>query len=104
MVAQIKERVGNQLTRDETAGNDGKQPPTELVNSNASEDLRGPDEDCNGSRGWARKLRNVLTYTPHRCRYDPTEPPRFSTWLNILFAFAGCFTVIIQPFLVLLSF
>ena len=34
-----------------------------------------------------------ISYTPQRCRYDPNDPPRFSTWLNVLFAFAGCFTV-----------
>lgn len=36
---------------------------------------------------------NILTYTPHRCRYDPQSPVKFSMALNILFAFAGCFTV-----------
>ncbi|KAL8647880.1 MAG: hypothetical protein Q9210_005296 [Variospora velana] len=35
----------------------------------------------------------VLSYTPKRCRYDPANPPKFSTALNLLFAFAGSFTV-----------
>lgn len=35
----------------------------------------------------------VLSYTPKRCRYDPANPPKFSTALNLLFAFAGAFTV-----------
>lgn len=40
-----------------------------------------------------QRLTDFTCYTPHRCRYDPDNPPKFSTWLNILFAFAGCFTV-----------
>ncbi|KAL8657696.1 MAG: hypothetical protein Q9226_001648 [Calogaya cf. arnoldii] len=40
-----------------------------------------------------RKLLGFIFYTPQRCRYDPANPPRFSIWLNLLFAFAGAFTV-----------
>ncbi|KAI1515177.1 AraJ Arabinose efflux permease [Pyrenophora tritici-repentis] len=35
----------------------------------------------------------ILTWTPPNCRYDPNKPPQFSMSLNILFAFAGGFTV-----------
>ena len=38
-------------------------------------------------------LYKIVTYTPKRCRYDPSKPPGFSMGLNILFAFAACFTV-----------
>lgn len=34
-----------------------------------------------------------IFYTPKRCRYDPANPPPFTIWLNLLFAFAGAFTV-----------
>ncbi|KAL8719096.1 MAG: hypothetical protein Q9225_003855 [Loekoesia sp. 1 TL-2023] len=40
-----------------------------------------------------QKISNVLLYTPERCRYDPANPPKFSIGLNLLFAFAGAFTV-----------
>ena len=40
-----------------------------------------------------QNLINVITYTPQRCRYDPAKPFVFSLSLNILFAFAGAFTV-----------
>ncbi|KAL8916943.1 MAG: hypothetical protein Q9208_008264 [Pyrenodesmia sp. 3 TL-2023] len=40
-----------------------------------------------------RRLYAVLSYTPKRCRFDPANPPKFSTALNLLFAFAGAFTV-----------
>ncbi|KAK5053749.1 hypothetical protein LTR84_001710 [Exophiala bonariae] len=36
---------------------------------------------------------DFVTYIPPWCRYDPTQPPRFSIWYNVLFAFAGAFTV-----------
>lgn len=45
------------------------------------------------SRSSWQKLLGIISYTPRRCRYDTENPPEFSTWLNILFAFAGCFTV-----------
>ncbi|RDW67436.1 MFS transporter [Aspergillus mulundensis] len=38
-------------------------------------------------------LLRALLYTPPACRYTPDNPPRFSIWLNVLFAFAGTFTV-----------
>ncbi|RDL41897.1 uncharacterized protein BP5553_01876 [Venustampulla echinocandica] len=34
-----------------------------------------------------------ITWTPKRCRWDPDTPPEFSMWLNLLFGFAGTFTV-----------
>ncbi|KAI4123831.1 MAG: hypothetical protein LQ341_007143, partial [Variospora aurantia] len=40
-----------------------------------------------------QKIYRVLSYTPKRCRYDPANPPKFSIALNLLFAFAGAFTV-----------
>ncbi|KAL8779202.1 MAG: hypothetical protein Q9213_007048 [Squamulea squamosa] len=41
---------------------------------------------------WKKAL-DIIFYTPKRCRYDPANPPRFTIWLNLLFAFAGAFTV-----------
>ena len=35
----------------------------------------------------------IIAYTPKRCRYDPDRPFKFSMSLNLLFAFAGAFTV-----------
>jgi hypothetical protein len=39
------------------------------------------------------KIYHFLSWTPPRCRWDPENPPKFSMALNVLFAFAGCFTV-----------
>ena len=40
-----------------------------------------------------QKIYNIVNYTPKRCRYDPDKPFKFSLPLNVLFAFAGAFTV-----------
>lgn len=39
------------------------------------------------------KAYSILSWTPPRCRWDPAKPPEFSMGLNVLFAFAGAFTV-----------
>jgi hypothetical protein len=41
---------------------------------------------------WQRTW-SILSYTPPKCRYDPSHPVKLSFGLNLLFAFAGCFTV-----------
>merc|ERR1711939_271572 len=40
-----------------------------------------------------RKIWNVVSWTPKRCRWDPESPPKFSMGLNLLFGFAATFTV-----------
>lgn len=35
----------------------------------------------------------LLSWTPPNCRWDPENPPKFSMGLNLLFGFAGAFTV-----------
>ncbi|KAL8981676.1 MAG: hypothetical protein Q9205_003603, partial [Flavoplaca limonia] len=51
------------------------------------------DHSTSSSPTKSQKIWGLITYTPKRCRYDPANPPRFSIWLNLLFAFAGAFTV-----------
>lgn len=45
------------------------------------------------SRSLWRRVYDVVSYTPPSCRYDPNKPPSFSMGMNVLFAFAACFTV-----------
>ncbi|KEF51189.1 uncharacterized protein A1O9_12803 [Exophiala aquamarina CBS 119918] len=45
------------------------------------------------SKSIRQKVTDVIFYVPPWCRYDPSQPPRFSIWYNVLFAFAGAFTV-----------
>ncbi|KAH0832511.1 putative transporter YgaY [Fonsecaea pedrosoi] len=49
--------------------------------------------DPSSGRTFLQKVYACLTYVPSRCRYDPEKPFQFSMALNVLFAFAGCFTV-----------
>ncbi|WPA99296.1 uncharacterized protein RHO25_003913 [Cercospora beticola] len=39
------------------------------------------------------RVYDFVFWVPENCRYDPSSPPQFSIALNILFAFAGAFTV-----------
>jgi hypothetical protein len=54
-------------------------------------------QETNGQSSHARRFLSrawdVITWTPPNCRWDPEKPPEFSMGLNILFAFAGAFTV-----------
>ena len=51
-------------------------------------------DDNNTEKPWLvqRCLQN-LNWMPPWCRWDKEQPPAFSIWLNVLFAFAGAFTV-----------
>jgi hypothetical protein len=40
-----------------------------------------------------RRAWTLLSWTPPGCRWDPQHPPQFTMTLNVLFAFAGGFTV-----------
>jgi hypothetical protein len=44
-------------------------------------------------RSFFRNFYRVVNWTPPKCRWDPAKPPQFSMGLNLLFAFAGAFTV-----------
>lgn len=55
-------------------------------------DLTAPDHQS-VRQGKLRVLLGKIFWTPLWCRYDPAHPPQFSILQNILFAFAGCFTV-----------
>ncbi|KAL8837596.1 MAG: hypothetical protein Q9170_002473 [Blastenia crenularia] len=59
--------------------------------SDSSKTVSIPQKDSPPTT-WQRAC-DILFYTPKRCRYDPTNPPKFSTGLNLLFAFASAFTV-----------
>jgi len=39
------------------------------------------------------KVYQILSWTPPNCRWYPENPPNFSFGLNVLFGFAGAFTV-----------
>ncbi|KAL8660002.1 MAG: hypothetical protein Q9202_006856 [Teloschistes flavicans] len=69
-----------------------QQPPIPDSSDSSPVTVDYKDESCAPPTRWQRVL-NLILYTPKRCRYDPTNPPRFSLPLNLLFGFAGAFTV-----------
>jgi hypothetical protein len=40
-----------------------------------------------------RKFLDIINWKPKRTRWNPDKPPVFSMWMNVLFGFAGAFTV-----------
>jgi hypothetical protein len=56
------------------------------------EDNAPPQTSTHQQSIWNR-LYNVVYWTPPKLRWDPKNPPEFSSALNVLFAFAGAFTV-----------
>lgn len=50
------------------------------------------DKESKKPSRW-RRAYEIAFWCPPNCRWDPNEPPKFSMGLNILFAFAGAFTV-----------
>ncbi|KAL1967193.1 hypothetical protein VTN77DRAFT_3484 [Rasamsonia byssochlamydoides] len=67
-------------------------------NDNNSNNDNGNDNDNDGggnlpSRSFLRRVYDILTWTPPRCRWDPKNPPRLTMPLNLLFGFACTFTV-----------
>ncbi|KAI4126503.1 MAG: hypothetical protein LQ338_003722 [Usnochroma carphineum] len=59
----------------------------------SEENSNEPNQRSSSPRPTWRKTYGVLSFTPKRCRFDPANPPKFSTALNFLFAFAASFTV-----------
>jgi hypothetical protein len=57
-----------------------------------SEAIAHPPAPKHQQSVWS-KIYNVIYWTPPRLRWDPKNPPEFSFALNVLFAFAGAFTV-----------
>lgn len=74
-----------------TAGSVTKQENGTIVNAEG----RGNGD---GGGGLWRRVYEVVTWTPPRCRWDPKRPPRFSLALNLLFGFAATFTVSFATF------
>ncbi|EMC92733.1 hypothetical protein BAUCODRAFT_37638 [Baudoinia panamericana UAMH 10762] len=62
------------------------------VSSNSSEDGERTKSGATKQSIW-RRVYDTVYWTPPRLRWDPSSPPKFSMALNILFGFAGAFTV-----------
>ncbi|KAI9798175.1 MAG: hypothetical protein M1833_004924 [Piccolia ochrophora] len=76
-------------TRNSTPKSDpGSLPPTQRTSSGSE-----PLPPSTATKTVLRKAWATLRYTPPWCRQDTNRPLQFSLALNVLFAFAACFTV-----------
>ncbi|KAK5658269.1 hypothetical protein OQA88_2244 [Cercophora sp. LCS_1] len=85
--------MGSGISPDKS-DDDGEKPTDVTVSSSPSdsdEQASTPTRDIPATKGgWVWRLWNWI---PPPARYDVENPPKFTLWLNILFAFASCFTV-----------
>jgi hypothetical protein len=66
---------------------DGKEDSTsETLSAGSNEKERFAAIRNNAMFG---RLWDIITWTPKRCRWDPENPPHFSTALNVLFGFVS---------------
>lgn len=41
------------------------------------------------NKSWKDHVRQLWKWTPPPARYDPDNPPKFTVWINLLFAFVS---------------
>lgn len=69
-------------------------PSSQPMDHESSIDETGSSSSAkNADRTVWKRIYNIITWTPPRCRYDPKQPPSFGMGLNVLFAFSVAFTV-----------
>jgi hypothetical protein len=84
---------------DQSTDSRGRQAPDPAAEHSASTSSLGnnSEKDSKASQTWrwirSSKVYRLLSWTPPGCRWNPEKPAKFSMGLNVLFAFAGCFTV-----------
>lgn len=69
-------------------------PPQQTSNASdvSTQDSDKTNEGSSSPSIW-RRIYTTIYWVPPQARFDPASPPAFSMALNILFAFAGAFTV-----------
>jgi hypothetical protein len=82
------ETAGTGNTVVQTPANNGADVSSNPTTVSSSQEANSPKPLSR----WQKMLR-VLNWMPPWCRWDPENPPVFSVPMNILFAFAGTFTV-----------
>ncbi|KAJ6095536.1 hypothetical protein N7486_006282 [Penicillium sp. IBT 16267x] len=104
---ETKELKSHNQNSSEEAGPDAPIIIADTENSgesgeNAEDNDSTPNEPLTNSNRW-KPLINALLWAPPWCRWHKESPPKFGMPLNILFAFAGTFTVAnlyyVQPLL-----
>ncbi|KAK4547672.1 hypothetical protein LTR36_000629 [Oleoguttula mirabilis] len=73
---------------------DEKPQTTDSQNGSSSpSEAERSKSDTASKRSIWRRAYDILTWTPPSMRWNPDKPPKFSMGLNVLFGFAGAFTV-----------
>jgi hypothetical protein len=78
-------------TEVEAEGADPITPASTALSPNSDSNSQPPSKSQ--SQSLLRRIWTILTWMPPWCRWDPNQPPVFSMSMNVLFAFAGGFTV-----------
>lgn len=86
------------MTESDVEVKHGKSPSSQSLDHDSSNGTSTPEqipqtEKPTSRRSLWRRIYDILTYTPPRCRWDPQNPPQFSMAINVLFGFSGAFTV-----------
>lgn len=48
-----------------------------------------PSQSVPENKSWKDHVRQLWKWTPPPARYDPDNPPKFTVWINLLFAFVS---------------
>lgn len=83
--------VQNDVADDKTTTTKNNVIDPDIQSSESADDDNG--EKQKPAKGRTRTILGKIFWTPPWCRYDPSKPPQFSLFQNVLFAFAGAFTV-----------
>jgi hypothetical protein len=84
----VDERAGTANQVVQTSADDGIDVLSNAISVSRSQEA----ESRESAAAWRRMLR-LLNWMPPWCRWNPESPPVFSVPMNVLFAFAGTFTV-----------
>ncbi|KAL4809845.1 major facilitator superfamily domain-containing protein [Aspergillus unguis] len=76
---------------EKTEGGNDNSPPG--VGADADADPTDMAQDIQTQEKKQNRFTQIILWAPPRCRWNPDSPPQFNILLNVLFAFAGTFTV-----------
>lgn len=85
-VSQNKEIQKQHIDRDSNGQEDDNDNGSENISTSAR-------NKSSGIGAFLRRIWEIINWVPPSCRHDPENPREFTLALNLLFGFAGTFTV-----------
>lgn len=76
----------------ETTHDDAVKPIGDFRTASLPSSIQDEEKSNYTSTTWQKTI-NFISWAPPWVRWNSAKPPRFSMWLNLLFAFASAFTV-----------